>query len=94
LRFHQVKDDLIQSDHLILLDALQSAGIACFGPSSKAAQLESSKAFSKDFMKRHNIPTAAYRNFTDAAEAKKYVDQVSHSVVIKASGLAAGKGTF
>jgi phosphoribosylamine--glycine ligase/phosphoribosylformylglycinamidine cyclo-ligase len=56
--------------------------------------MEGSKAFSKDFMARHNIPTAEYRNFTDYEEAKKYVDSVSHNVVIKADGLAAGKGVI
>lgn len=56
--------------------------------------MEGSKAFSKDFMARHNIPTAAYRNFTDHAAAVEYVKSVDHSVVIKASGLAAGKGVI
>jgi phosphoribosylamine--glycine ligase / phosphoribosylformylglycinamidine cyclo-ligase len=56
--------------------------------------MEGSKAFSKDFMKRHNIPTAAYENFTDYEAARKYLDSVTHDVVIKASGLAAGKGVI
>lgn len=68
--------------------------IKAFGPSEKAAVMEGSKTFSKDFMKRHNIPTAAYENFSDYAAAKKYLDTVSHNVVIKASGLAAGKGVI
>ncbi|KAI5784467.1 phosphoribosylglycinamide synthetase [Pyronema domesticum] len=72
----------------------RKVGIPCFGPSKEAAQMEGSKAFSKDFMARHNIPTAEYRNFTDYEEAKKYVDSVSHNVVIKADGLAAGKGVI
>jgi phosphoribosylamine--glycine ligase/phosphoribosylformylglycinamidine cyclo-ligase len=54
--------------------------------------MEGSKTFSKDFMQRHNIPTAAYRNFTDYNEARQYLDSISHEIVIKASGLAAGKG--
>jgi len=58
-------------------------GIPCFGPSKKSAQLEGSKAFSKDFMLRHNIPTAAYKVFTDLAAATEYVKSVSHRVVIK-----------
>ncbi|KAG0747615.1 hypothetical protein G6F57_007255 [Rhizopus arrhizus] len=69
-------------------------GIPCFGPSPKAAQMEGSKAFSKDFMKKHNIPTAAYENFTDYEKAKKYVESVDYKVVLKASGLAAGKGVL
>jgi phosphoribosylamine--glycine ligase/phosphoribosylformylglycinamidine cyclo-ligase len=70
----------------------RKVGIACFGPSEAAARMEGSKAFSKDFMKRHNIPTAAYENFTDHAAAQAYLDKINHDVVIKASGLAAGKG--
>lgn len=72
----------------------QAVGIRCFGPSKAAARMEGSKTFSKDFMKRHNIPTAAYENFSDYETARKYLDSVSHSVVIKASGLAAGKGVI
>ena len=56
--------------------------------------MEGSKTFSKDFMARHNIPTAEYRNFTSYDEATKYIDSISHKVVIKASGLAAGKGVI
>jgi len=56
--------------------------------------MEGSKTFSKDFMARHNIPTAEYRNFTSYDEATKYIDSISHNVVIKASGLAAGKGVI
>jgi len=70
------------------------AGIRCFGPSEAAARMEGSKTFSKDFMKRHGIPTAAYENFADYEGAKKYLDSISHNVVIKASGLAAGKGVI
>lgn len=54
--------------------------------------MEGSKAFSKDFMQRHNIPTAEYRNFTNYEEAKAYLDSIDHNIVIKADGLAAGKG--
>lgn len=68
--------------------------IKCFGPSGAAARMEGSKTFSKDFMDRHNIPTAAYKNFTSHDEARAYLDSVSHPVVIKASGLAAGKGVI
>jgi phosphoribosylamine--glycine ligase len=68
--------------------------IKAFGPSQKAAAMEGSKAFSKDFMKRWDIPTAKYENFNDYDEAKKYLDSISHRVVIKADGLAAGKGVL
>ncbi|EON66516.1 phosphoribosylamine-glycine ligase [Coniosporium apollinis CBS 100218] len=69
-------------------------GVECFGPSASAARMEGSKTFSKDFMQRHNIPTAAYRNFNNYDEAQEYLDSVDHDVVIKASGLAAGKGVI
>jgi phosphoribosylamine--glycine ligase/phosphoribosylformylglycinamidine cyclo-ligase len=75
-------------------DALADAGIPCFGPRRAAARLESSKAFSKDFMSRHKIPTAAYRTFTAFGDAEAYIRSVGHRVVVKASGLAAGKGVF
>jgi phosphoribosylamine--glycine ligase/phosphoribosylformylglycinamidine cyclo-ligase len=68
--------------------------IRAFGPSKAAATMEGSKTFSKDFMKRHNIPTAAYENFSAYKDAKAYLDTISHTVVIKASGLAAGKGVI
>jgi len=81
-----------------LVDGIETyfrkVGIPTFGPSVKAAAMEGSKTFSKDFMAKHNIPTAAFGNFTDFDEAKKYVDSVDHNVVIKASGLAAGKGVL
>jgi phosphoribosylamine--glycine ligase/phosphoribosylformylglycinamidine cyclo-ligase len=73
-------------------DVLRKAGIPCFGPSKAAARLEGSKAFSKDFMRRHNIPTAAYQNFSDYEAAREYLDSIDGRVVIKADGLAAGKG--
>ena len=75
-------------------DAFRAVGIACFGPSKAAARLEGSKTFSKDFMQRHNIPTAAYHNFTDYETARQYLDLIEYRVVIKADGLAAGKGVF
>ncbi len=75
-------------------DAIQTAGIRCFGPSKSAAKLEESKAWSKDFMHRHNIPTAAYKTFMDAQEAMDYVKTIDHEVVVKASGVAAGKGVL
>lgn len=71
-----------------------NVGIPCFGPSMEAARMEGSKTFSKDFMKKHNIPTAAYENFSDYEKAKVYVDSVDHDLVIKATGLAAGKGVI
>ncbi|KAI8144529.1 phosphoribosylglycinamide synthetase [Fennellomyces sp. T-0311] len=80
------------------VDGIQAAfkkiGVPCFGPSPKAAMMEGSKTFSKDFMKKHNIPTAAYENFTDFEKAKAYVNSIDHPVVLKASGLAAGKGVL
>lgn len=72
----------------------KKVGIPCFGPSEAAARMEGSKTFSKDFMERHSIPTAAYKNFTDYKQALAYLDTVDHDVVIKASGLAAGKGVI
>uniref|UniRef100_A0A060T238 ARAD1C25982p n=1 Tax=Blastobotrys adeninivorans TaxID=409370 RepID=A0A060T238_BLAAD len=72
----------------------RKVGIPVFGPSEVAAQMEGSKTFSKDFMARHNIPTAAFGNFTSYDKAKAYLDSVDHQVVIKASGLAAGKGVL
>lgn len=75
-----------------VVDCFQKRNLACFGPSQAAAQLESSKVFCKDFLKRHAIPTADYACFTDREEAKKYVRQHTFPIVIKADGLAAGKG--
>jgi len=73
-------------------DALQALGIPCFGPLKTAAQLESSKAFTKDFCKRHNIPTAASETFATVAEARDFLKTYDPPYVIKADGLAAGKG--
>ena len=75
-------------------DALRAAGIAVFGPSQAAAEIESSKAFSKDFMARHGIPTARYGVFRSHDEALKHLLGIDYPVVIKASGLAAGKGVI
>ena len=75
-----------------MVDAFQAAELKIFGPTQKAAQLEISKNFSKAFMQRHNIPTADYATFSDPAEAHKYLDLKGAPIVIKADGLAAGKG--
>ncbi|WP_427912238.1 phosphoribosylamine--glycine ligase [Ramlibacter sp. MMS24-I3-19] len=75
-----------------VVDEFRAHGMRIFGPTKAAAQLESSKAFSKDFMQRHGIPTAAYQTFSDPALAHAYVDQQGAPIVIKADGLAAGKG--
>ena len=77
-----------------IADALAAGGIRCFGPSRAAAQIEASKAFSKAFMARHAIPSARYQTFTDAAAALAHLAAVDYPVVIKASGLAAGKGVI
>lgn len=77
-----------------LVDRFDDAGLACFGPSKGASQLEGSKAFTKDFLARHNIPTAAYQNFTEIEPAKAYVREHNLPIVIKADGLAAGKGVI
>ncbi|MDO9319029.1 MAG: phosphoribosylamine--glycine ligase [Gammaproteobacteria bacterium] len=69
-------------------------GLRCFGPSRNAAQLEGSKAFTKDFLARHDVPTAAYSNFTEIAPAVAYVRKQGAPIVIKADGLAAGKGVI
>ena len=73
-------------------DLFKSAGLTCFGPSKDAAQLEGSKDFTKEFLVRYDIPTAAYETFTDAAKATAFVRAQSAPIVIKADGLAAGKG--
>ncbi len=75
-----------------VVDEFRARGLRIFGPTKAAAQLESSKAFAKDFMKRHGIPTAFYETFTDAVAAHAYVDKHGAPIVIKADGLAAGKG--
>ena len=77
-----------------VVDAFSEAGLKCFGPTAGAAQLEGSKAFSKDFLAKHNIPTAAYDVFTEIEPAHAYLDKVGVPIVIKADGLAAGKGVI
>jgi len=77
-----------------VVDTFQAAGLKIFGPTRGAAQLEGSKAFTKDFLARNNIPTAAYGNFTDEAEAIAYIKKQGAPIVIKADGLAAGKGVI
>ena len=77
-----------------LVNAFQEAGLRCFGPTEGAAQLEGSKAFTKDFLARHQIPTGYYQNFTDIDNALAYVRQQGAPIVIKADGLAAGKGVI
>ena len=76
------------------VDALEDAGIPCFGPRQNAAEIESSKAFAKDLMKKYGIPTAAYEVFTDPAAAREYVESCPLPVVVKADGLALGKGVL
>ncbi len=94
------KMDLVivsQDEPLVLgmVDSLESAGIRCFGPSKNAAIIEGSKAFSKDLMKKYNIPTAKYENFTDSKKAIEYLEKNNtYPIVIKASGLALGKGVI
>lgn len=77
-----------------VVDAFEQAGLTIFGPRQSAAQLEGSKAFTKDFLARHHIPTAEYRNFTEIAPALAYVREKGAPIVIKADGLAAGKGVI
>jgi len=77
-----------------VVDAFRAAGLKIFGPTQAAAQLEGSKAFTKDFLARHQIPTAEYQNFTDVEQALAYVREKGAPIVIKADGLAAGKGVI
>ncbi len=77
-----------------VVDAFRAASLKIFGPHKHAAQLESSKAFAKEFLQRHQIPTARYQTFTDIAAAKSYIAQHGAPIVIKADGLAAGKGVI
>ena len=77
-----------------IVDIFNEKGLKIFGPTKDAAQLESSKIWAKKFMKRNNIPTAAFEVFNDATAAKEYVNETEHNVVIKADGLAAGKGVI
>ena len=77
-----------------IVDAFNEAGLKCFGPSAKAAQLEGSKTYCKDFMARHNIPTAEYQTFTETQAAIDYIKNKGAPIVVKADGLAAGKGVI
>ena len=77
-----------------VVDAFEAAGLRCFGPSQAAAELEASKSFTKDFLARHQIPTAAYKVFTEVELAKAYINQQGAPIVVKADGLAAGKGVI
>ena len=77
-----------------IVDRFNEIGLPCFGPSALAAQLEGSKAFTKDFLARHDIPTAAYQNFTELEPALAYIRKQGAPIVIKADGLAAGKGVI
>ena len=77
-----------------IVDHFEAKGLPCFGPNAAAAQLEGSKAFTKDFLARHNIPTADYQNFTELAPALAYIREQGAPIVIKADGLAAGKGVI
>src|SRR3990172_6662503 len=75
-----------------VVDKFRAAGLRIFGPTKNAAQLEGSKAFTKDFLARHKISTAAYGNFTDVAAAETFIREHGAPIVVKADGLAAGKG--
>ena len=77
-----------------IVDAFDAAGLRCFGPSKEAAQLEASKSFTKDFLARHAIPTAAYQVFSEPAPAITYIKEQGAPIVVKADGLAAGKGVI
>ncbi len=77
-----------------IVDQFQAAGLNCFGPTAQAAQLEGSKTFCKQFLSRHQIPTAAFQSFTDKAQAIAYIRQQGVPIVVKADGLAAGKGVI
>ena len=77
-----------------VVDVFEAEGLRVFGPRKNAAILEGSKAFSKDLMKKYNIPTAAYETFTSAEEAKKYLETAEYPIVLKADGLALGKGVL
>ena len=94
---HHVDFAVVAPDDPLALgcvDRLHAAGIPCFGPSQKAARIESSKVFSKNLMKKYNIPTADYRVFRDQAAAVAYLETASFPIVIKADGLALGKGVL
>ena len=77
-----------------IVDEFKAAGLACFGPTKEAARLEGSKSFSKEFLQRHGIPTAEYGHFTDSSAAINYIKKMGAPIVVKADGLAAGKGVI
>ncbi len=77
-----------------VVDRFKEQGLPCFGPTAEAAQLEGSKAFTKEFLKRHDIPTAAYKSFTELEPALEYICEQGAPIVVKADGLAAGKGVI
>ena len=92
---HGVEYAVVAPDDPLALgavDALSAAGVPCFGPSAKAAEIESSKVFAKELMKKYGIPTARYAVFSDMAEALTYLDDHDAPIVVKADGLALGKG--
>ena len=94
---HRIDYAVVAPDDPLALgavDALTEAGIPCFGPDKKAAVIEASKAFSKDLMKKYHIPTAAYENFTSAEDALTYLETAKMPIVLKADGLALGKGVL
>ena len=95
-KFANVKPIIGMDDPLVggVVDAFEAEGLRVFGPRKNAAIIEGSKAFSKDLMKKYNIPTAAYENFTDPDEAIKYLETVKMPIVLKADGLALGKGVL
>ena len=96
-KVHRIDYAVVAPDDPLALgavDALTEAGIPCFGPNGQAAQMEGSKKFAKQVMSRAGVPTAAYRSFTDEAACAAYVKQVGGPIVVKADGLAAGKGVI
>ena len=96
-RSHAVDFAVVAPDDPLALgcvDALHAVGIPCFGPDAKAARIESSKVFAKDLMRKYNIPTARYEVFTSPADALAFLKTASFPIVIKADGLALGKGVL
>lgn len=94
-KVQQIDLTIVGSEELLvegIVDKFEAVGLTIFGPNKQAAQLEGSKAFAKEFMNKYGIKTAHHESFTDYAAALKYLDQISYPIVIKASGLAAGKG--
>ena len=77
-----------------IVDYFEEAGLRVFGPTKAAAKIEGSKSFAKELMQKYDIPTAAYATFTDAEQAKAYIEKLGAPIVVKADGLAAGKGVI